>query len=38
MDQTVLGNVVRLMSSLNICYLAMLFVFGAQKCHGTNNL
>jgi len=30
-DQTVLGNVVRLESSLNICYLSTLFVVRGTK-------
>jgi len=31
MNHTVLGKEVRLMSSLNICYLATLFVVGCTK-------
>jgi len=38
-NQTVLGNVVRLKSSLKTCYLATLFTDGHTKiCHGSNKL
>jgi len=38
-NQTVLGNVIRLNSNLNTCYLATLFMDGCTKiCRGSNNL